>query len=45
MKKSVSYLEQFLERQEGASKGTLVLATVYGDVHDMGKPGKDHPIQ
>jgi len=37
MKKSVSYLEQFLERQEGASKGTLVLATVYGDVHDIGK--------
>ena len=37
MKKTVSYLEQFLERKEGASKGTLVLATVYGDVHDIGK--------
>ncbi|NMB54874.1 MAG: methionine synthase [Leptolinea sp.] len=37
MKKSVSYLEQFLERKEGAGKGTLVLATVYGDVHDIGK--------
>ncbi len=37
MKKSVSYLEQFLERKEGVSKGTLVLATVYGDVHDIGK--------
>ncbi len=37
MKKSVSYLEQYLERKEGAGKGTLVLATVYGDVHDIGK--------
>jgi len=37
MKKAVSYLENFLERKEGASKGTLVLATVYGDVHDIGK--------
>jgi 5-methyltetrahydrofolate--homocysteine methyltransferase len=37
MKKSVAYLERFLERQEGVSKGTMVLATVYGDVHDIGK--------
>lgn len=37
MKKSVSYLENFLERKEGISKGKLVLATVYGDVHDIGK--------
>ncbi len=37
MKKSVAYLENFLERKEGESKGTLVLATVYGDVHDIGK--------
>jgi 5-methyltetrahydrofolate--homocysteine methyltransferase len=37
MKKAVAYLEQFLERKEGASKGTIVLATVYGDVHDIGK--------
>ncbi|MBA4375670.1 MAG: methionine synthase [Anaerolinea sp.] len=37
MKKTVSYLENFLERKEGSSKGTLVLATVYGDVHDIGK--------
>lgn len=37
MKKAVSYLEKFLERKEGASKGKLVLATVYGDVHDIGK--------
>ena len=37
MKKAVAHLEQFLERKEGASKGTVVLATVYGDVHDIGK--------
>jgi 5-methyltetrahydrofolate--homocysteine methyltransferase len=37
MKKSVSYLEQFMERTEGTSKGVMVLATVYGDVHDIGK--------
>jgi 5-methyltetrahydrofolate--homocysteine methyltransferase len=37
MKKSVVHLEQYLERKQGASKGTVVLATVYGDVHDIGK--------
>lgn len=37
MKKAVSHLEQYLEKKEGVSKGTLVLATVYGDVHDIGK--------
>ena len=37
MKKSVAYLEQHLERLEGTSKGVIVLATVYGDVHDIGK--------
>ncbi len=37
MKKAVGYLEQFMEKVEGASKGTVVLATVYGDVHDIGK--------
>ncbi|NLX09057.1 MAG: methionine synthase [Chloroflexi bacterium] len=37
MKKSVAYLENFLERKEGTTKGTVVLATVYGDVHDIGK--------
>jgi len=37
MKKSVAYLENFLEKQEGVSKGRMVLATVYGDVHDIGK--------
>ncbi len=37
MKLAVSHVETFLERQDGVSKGTLVLATVYGDVHDIGK--------
>lgn len=37
MKKSVSYLEQFLDKNDSVSKGKLVLATVYGDVHDIGK--------
>lgn len=37
MKKSVAHLETYLERVEGTSKGTVVLATVYGDVHDIGK--------
>ena len=37
MKVAVSYLENFLEKQEGATKGKMVLATVYGDVHDIGK--------
>jgi 5-methyltetrahydrofolate--homocysteine methyltransferase len=37
MKKAVKHLEQFLERAEGYTKGRVVLATVYGDVHDIGK--------
>ncbi|MGB1288345.1 MAG: vitamin B12 dependent-methionine synthase activation domain-containing protein, partial [Aggregatilineales bacterium] len=37
MKASVSYLENFMERLEGTTKGVVVLATVYGDVHDIGK--------
>jgi 5-methyltetrahydrofolate--homocysteine methyltransferase len=37
MKKAVAHLEKFLERKEGVTKGTVVLATVYGDVHDIGK--------
>ncbi len=37
MKKAVAHLEQFLERSDGATKGTVVLATVFGDVHDIGK--------
>ncbi len=37
MKRSVAHLENYLEKMEGVSKGRLVLATVYGDVHDIGK--------
>ena len=37
MKKAVAHLEQFLEKKDGASKGKIVLATVFGDVHDIGK--------
>jgi 5-methyltetrahydrofolate--homocysteine methyltransferase len=37
MKKAVGQLENYLEKQEGVSKGSVVLATVYGDVHDIGK--------
>ncbi|MGA7194256.1 MAG: methionine synthase [Anaerolineales bacterium] len=37
MKKTVSHLENYLEKKEGVTKGTVVIATVYGDVHDIGK--------
>ena len=37
MKKAVVHVERYLERLEGTSKGVIVLATVYGDVHDIGK--------
>jgi 5-methyltetrahydrofolate--homocysteine methyltransferase len=37
MKKAVSHLETYLDVKEGVSKGKVVLATVYGDVHDIGK--------
>src|SRR6478609_1864839 len=37
MKRSVAHLERYLERTEGYTKGRVVLATVFGDVHDIGK--------
>ncbi|MBN1920633.1 MAG: homocysteine S-methyltransferase family protein [Anaerolineae bacterium] len=37
MKSAVARLEQALDRSEGVSKGVVVLATVFGDVHDIGK--------
>ncbi|SDC46564.1 methionine synthase (B12-dependent) [Paenibacillus sp. UNCCL117] len=37
MKASVAYLEQFMEKSESAVKGKIILATVKGDVHDIGK--------
>ena len=37
MKKTVAHLENYLDKVEGVTKGTVVIATVYGDVHDIGK--------
>ena len=37
MKAAVDYLEPHMERSEDANKGTVLLATVKGDVHDIGK--------
>jgi 5-methyltetrahydrofolate--homocysteine methyltransferase len=37
MKQAVAYLEPKMEKKEGVQKGTIVLATVKGDVHDIGK--------
>jgi len=37
MKKAVARLENYLDRLEGYTKGTVVIATVFGDVHDIGK--------
>jgi len=37
MKRAVARLEDYLERIEGHSKGKVVIATVFGDVHDIGK--------
>ena len=37
MKAAVAYLESFMEKTESAIKGKIVLATVKGDVHDIGK--------
>ena len=37
MKAAVAFLEPFMDRVEGQQKGTIVVATVKGDVHDIGK--------
>ncbi len=37
MKAAVNYLEQFMEKSDTAARGKIVLATVKGDVHDIGK--------
>lgn len=37
MKQAVSEMEKHLMSDEGTSKGVIVLGTVYGDVHDIGK--------
>src|SRR5688500_18514398 len=37
MKTAVAYLEPHMEKTDDEGKGTIVLATVKGDVHDIGK--------
>ncbi len=37
MKRAVSILEPFMKKSDGNTKGSIVLATVKGDVHDIGK--------
>jgi 5-methyltetrahydrofolate--homocysteine methyltransferase len=37
MKAAVAHLEQFMEKAEATTRATIVLATVKGDVHDIGK--------
>ena len=37
MKRAVAQLENYLERMDGHTKGIVVIATVFGDVHDIGK--------
>ena len=37
MKAAVTHLEQFMEKAESATRGKIILATVKGDVHDIGK--------
>ncbi len=37
MKRAVARLENYLDKIEGHTKGTVVVATVFGDVHDIGK--------
>jgi 5-methyltetrahydrofolate--homocysteine methyltransferase len=37
MKRAVARLERYLDRIEGHAKGRVVIATVFGDVHDIGK--------
>lgn len=37
MKAAVNHLEQFMEKSDSSTRGKIVLATVKGDVHDIGK--------
>ena len=37
MKRAVARLETYLDKLEGQTKGKIVIATVFGDVHDIGK--------
>ncbi|MED4978820.1 methionine synthase [Geobacillus stearothermophilus] len=37
MKAAVAFLEPYMEKKEGSTKGKVILATIKGDVHDIGK--------
>lgn len=37
VRKAIEHIEKFLPKEEGVRKGTILLATVQGDVHDIGK--------
>ena len=37
MKKSIGYLDKFMDKDDKYQRGKIVLATVFGDVHDIGK--------
>src|SRR6185312_8159399 len=37
MKRAVAKLETYFDKEDGQTKGKVVLATVFGDVHDIGK--------
>jgi 5-methyltetrahydrofolate--homocysteine methyltransferase len=37
MKSAVAYLEKYMDKAESTAKGTMIIATVKGDVHDIGK--------
>jgi len=37
MKAAVSHLEQYMDSSDNVTRGTIILATVKGDVHDIGK--------
>jgi 5-methyltetrahydrofolate--homocysteine methyltransferase len=37
MKEALSILEPHLQKESAGSKGSIILATVYGDIHDIGK--------
>lgn len=37
MKSAVAYLEPFMDKTDASAKGTMIIATVKGDVHDIGK--------
>jgi 5-methyltetrahydrofolate--homocysteine methyltransferase len=48
MKAAVAFLEPYMDKASATDKGSLVLATVRGDVHDIGKnlvPGRHHSHQ